>query len=317
MIGNGVPLLEVKNIGESGSGKTVTALSIMRLISSPGKIVAGEILLNGKDLLKLSEKEMRRICGNNIAIIFQEPGTSLNPVFTVGYQIIENVMLHQKVDKWQARKKAIEMLRLTDIPAPEVRINEYPHELSGGMKQRVMIAMALSCNPQLLIADEPTTALDVTVQAQILELMKKLNEELGTAIVLITHDFGVIAEFTTRVVVMYAGRVVEYKTTDSLFENPMHPYTLGLMKSIPRLVTKTRLEPIDGNVPSPLDMPTGCKFHPRCPVVMPICKEREPPLFARKNGEFVRCWLHQTDNDVVTTYSKLNIKETASSEAGQ
>ena len=333
MIGNGLTFLEVKNIktffytyegvihavddvsfdlrkgellgivGESGSGKSVTALSIMRLISSPGKIITGKIFFNGKDLLTLNEEEMRRYRGNDIAMIFQEPDTSLNPVFTVGYQIMENLILHQKLDKWRAREKAIEMLRLTDIPAAETRISEYPHELSGGMKQRIMIAMALSCNPQLLIADEPTTSLDVTIQAQILELMKKLNKELGTAIILITHDLGVIAEFTSRVAVMYTGKIVEYKTTNSLFENPMHPYTLGLLKCIPKLDTiRDQLEPIPGNVPSPFDIPKGCKFYPRCSVAMPFCKQEEPPLFETKKGEFVRCWLYKTDNYFGNTY---------------
>jgi len=251
-------------VGESGSGKSVTSLSIMRLIPSPpGKIVAGEILFEGEDLLKKSEAEMRKIRGNDISMIFQEPMTSLNPVFTVGDQIMEAIMLHQRLDKKAAREKAIEMLKLVGIPEPQRRVDEYPHQLSGGMRQRVMIAMALSCNPKLLIADEPTTALDVTIQAQILDLMRKLREELGTAIILITHDLGVIAEMVEEVIVMYAGQIVERTDVRSLFRSPKHPYTEGLLGSLPKLGQKTeRLQTIEGVVPSPFNMPEGCRFTP-------------------------------------------------------
>ncbi len=279
-------------VGESGCGKSVTSLSIMRLIPSPpGKIVSGEIIFEGRDLVKLSEAEMRKIRGNEISMIFQEPMTSLNPVFTVGNQIMEAIMLHQKLDKAAAREKAIEMLSLVGIPSPERRIDEYPHQMSGGMRQRVMIAMALSCNPKLLIADEPTTALDVTIQAQILDLMRELQEELGTAIIMITHDLGVIAELVERVVVMYTGVIVESADTKTIFANPQHPYTQGLLGSIPRLDSNVkRLQAIPGTVPTPGNFPKGCGFHPRCPYAKDICEAKRPPAFEVEPGHYSACW---------------------------
>ena len=284
-------------VGESGCGKSVTALSILRLIPiPPGKIVGGEILFKGKNLIDLSEEEMRKIRGNRISMIFQEPMTSLNPVFTIGNQIQETIKLHQGLSKRDSLEKAIEMLRLVNIPSPERCVNQYPHELSGGMRQRAMIAMSLACNPEILIADEPTTALDVTIQAQILDLLNKLKEELGMAIILITHNLGVIAETVNRVLVMYAGKIVEEAKTKTLFENPQHPYTVGLLKSIPRLGDKVRhgkvrLSEIPGVVPSLYEIPSGCKFSTRCPSVMDICKEIEPELKEIEKGHFSACWL--------------------------
>jgi peptide/nickel transport system ATP-binding protein len=279
-------------VGESGCGKSVSALSVMRLIPEPpGRIVSGEVLYNGRDLLKIPEDEMRSIRGNEISMIFQEPMTSLNPVFTIGYQIDEAVMLHQKVSKAEARNRSIEMLRLVGIPAPEQRYGEYPHQLSGGMRQRVMIAMALSCNPALLIADEPTTALDVTVQAQILELITRLQDEFGMGMIMITHDLGVIAEVCDRVAVMYAAKVVEYSTVDEIFYNPKHPYTIGLLKSIPRLGDrKEKLATIEGTVPPPTNFPAGCHFCTRCPYADALCWNDEPPLVEVDTGHFVACW---------------------------
>ena len=279
-------------VGESGCGKSVTSLSVMRLIPNPpGKIVGGEIIFEGENILEKSEAEMRHIRGNEISMIFQEPMTSLNPVFTVGDQIMEAIMLHQKVGKREARKKTIEMLKLVGIPSAEKRVDEYPHQMSGGMRQRVMIAMALSCNPKLLIADEPTTALDVTIQAQILDLMLKLKEDLGTAIMLITHDLGVIAETVNKVVVMYAGKIVESADVVSIFKKPEHPYTLGLLGSIPKVnEDRERLQVIEGVVPNPFNMPTGCRFHPRCSFARDICKEEEPELVDVEDGHQVRCW---------------------------
>jgi oligopeptide/dipeptide ABC transporter ATP-binding protein len=284
-------------VGESGCGKSVTALSILRLIPiPPGKIVGGEILFKGKNLIDLSEEEMRKIRGNRISMIFQEPMTSLNPVFTIGNQIQETIKLHQGLSKRESLEKAIEMLRLVNIPSPERCVNQYPHELSGGMRQRAMIAMSLACNPEILIADEPTTALDVTIQAQILDLLNKLKEELGMAIILITHNLGVIAETVNRVLVMYAGKIVEEAKTKTLFENPQHPYTRGLLKSIPRLGDKVRhgkvrLSEIPGVVPSLYEIPSGCKFSTRCPSVMDICEEKEPELKEIEKGHFSACWL--------------------------
>ncbi|MDI3317514.1 MAG: ABC transporter ATP-binding protein [Bacillota bacterium] len=281
-------------VGESGSGKSVTSLSIMRLISDPpGRIAGGRILFEGRDLLRLSEREMRKIRGNEISMIFQEPMTSLNPVFTVGYQIEESIRLHQKVDARESRARAIEMLRRVGIPSPEVRVDQYPHQMSGGMRQRVMIAMALACNPKLLIADEPTTALDVTIQAQILELIKELKKEFGTAVLLITHDMGVVADMCDRVIVMYAGKVVEEAPVDDLFERPLHPYTEGLLHSIPSMERRReKLHVIEGNVPNPLALPKGCAFAPRCPYAVDRCRQEEPPLETAAAGRRVACWRH-------------------------
>ncbi|SHK11891.1 ABC transporter ATP-binding protein [Paramaledivibacter caminithermalis] len=284
-------------VGESGCGKSVTAMSILKLVPTPpGKYVSGEILFKGEDLLKKSHEEMRMIRGNDIAMIFQEPMTSLNPVFTVGNQICETVMLHQQLNKKEAMEVAVEMLRKVGIPLPEKRVREYPHQLSGGMRQRVMIAMALSCNPILLIADEPTTALDVTIQAQILDLMRKMKEETGSSIMFITHDLGVVAEMADRVVVMYAGKIVEQGSAEEIFNDPRHPYTNGLLKSIPRLQGKRKedLHVIEGMVPSMYNLPKGCKFNPRCEHATDICKSKEPPLIAIDSNNEERkcaCWL--------------------------
>jgi oligopeptide/dipeptide ABC transporter ATP-binding protein len=281
-------------VGESGCGKSVTSLSVMRLIAPPGRIVEGEIVLDGTDLLRLDEEDMYAVRGNRISMIFQEPMTSLNPVFTVGDQIAEAVLVHQKVSKEQARKRAIEMLGLVGIPQPQQRFNAYPHEMSGGMRQRVMIAMALACSPQLLIADEPTTALDVTIQAQILELMKDLKERTGMALLLITHDLGVVAEMADEVAVMYAGQIVEQADVLSLFRDPKHPYTQGLLASIPKLATDPgeRLNVIQGTVPNLLRLPVGCRFAARCPHVMPVCREVDPLLGTLDDGRKVRCHLY-------------------------
>ena len=278
-------------VGESGCGKSVSGLSVMRLIPQPpGQIESGEILFGGRDLLRLSEDEMCRVRGNEIAMIFQEPMTSLNPVLTCGFQITESVILHQGVSKQEARNRAIEMLRLVGIPAPEQRVDEYPHQLSGGMRQRVMIAMALSCNPQLLIADEPTTALDVTIQAQILELLQRLQEELKMAVLMITHDLGVIAEVADRVAVMYAGQVVEYASTRDLFNSPQHPYTRGLMQSVPRLdESRERLDIISGIVPDAREFPEGCRFAPRCPLAEDRCRSASVELRALSEEHLGRC----------------------------
>jgi len=280
-------------VGESGCGKSVTSLSIMRLIANPpGRNMGGEIIFEGMDLLKKTEAEMRMIRGNLISMIFQEPMTSLDPVFTIGNQIMEAIMLHQNLKWAQARAKTIDMLKLVGIPSPERRTDEYPHQMSGGMRQRAMIAMALSCRPKLLIADEPTTALDVTIQAQILNLMKQLKEELGMAIILITHNLGVVAEFCKKIIVMYAGKVVEAADALTIFKNPRHPYTLGLLGSIPKLhEDRERLQIIEGEVPDPLGLPTGCRFYPRCPNVRGICRKKEPELMEIKPGHRVMCWL--------------------------
>jgi oligopeptide/dipeptide ABC transporter ATP-binding protein len=279
-------------VGESGCGKSVTSLSILRLIPNPpGKIVGGEILFKGTDLLGLDDAAMRKIRGNDISMIFQEPMTSLNPVYTCGDQIMEAIILHQKVGKAEARTRAIEMLTLVGIPSPEQRVDEYPHQLSGGMRQRVMIAMALSCQPEVLIADEPTTALDVTIQAQILELLNRLQEEMGMAILLITHDLGVVAETCDRVAVMYAGQVVEYADVEEIFHHPRMPYTAGLLGSIPKLgELHERLRVIPGNVPNPSEFPPGCKFHPRCPVAIDRCRSENPPLEEIRPQHWTRCW---------------------------
>ena len=282
-------------VGESGCGKTVTALSILRLVPDPpGRIVNGHIFFQGQDLTTLPGEELRRIRGRSISMIFQEPMTSLNPVFPAGEQIAEAIRHHQRVSHREAWNRAIEMLQKVKIPDPARRAKEYPHQLSGGMRQRVMIAMALACNPTLLIADEPTTALDVTIQAQILELLMSLKEEMGMAVMLITHDLGVIAETSGRVVVMYAGRVVEEAKTEELFHNPLHPYTQGLLASLPTLETgkkRRRLQAIPGLVPNLLELPTGCKFAPRCPKVVGQCWPTEPELREIRPGHWVRCIL--------------------------
>lgn len=282
-------------VGESGSGKSVTSLSIMRLLKdTPGQIAGGEILYDGQDLVKVSESQMREIRGNDIAMIFQEPMTSLNPVFKIGRQLEEAIRLHLKFGKKEARARAIEMLKAVGISRPDTIVDEFPHQLSGGMRQRVMIAMAMACNPKILIADEPTTALDVTIQAQILDLMRNLSKTAETAILLITHDLGVVAEMCDRVVVMYAGRAVEESDVYSIFSNPKHPYTQGLLASIPKMGERVdRLQSIPGNVPIPTRMPEGCKFAPRCPLAMEVCWEKEPDYKEVSTKHSVRCWLHE------------------------
>ena len=283
-------------VGESGCGKSVTAQTIMKLIPQPpGKIVHGQVWFDGHDLVEYSPVQMRAIRGNRIAMIFQEPMTSLNPVYTIGDQIAEMFTLHQKLSKRESLNQAVEMLRKVQIPAPENRVSEYPHQLSGGMRQRAMIAMALSCNPEILIADEPTTALDVTVQAQILELMLQLQEDYGTAIMMITHDLGVIAELAGRVVVMYAGRVVEEADTLAIFQQTKHPYTEGLLKSIPQPGDRSergrqRLDEIKGSVPNLYNLPAGCSFAPRCAYVTDVCQQQMPELQTLTENHKVRCW---------------------------
>jgi peptide/nickel transport system ATP-binding protein len=284
-------------VGESGCGKTVTALSIMKLIPMPpGRIVEGQMLYEGRDLVTLPPAQMRKVRGKEISMVFQEPMTSLNPVFTIGEQIAEAVRLHEGLGRRAAMDKTVDMLKLVHIPNPERRVKEYPHQLSGGMRQRVMIAMALSCNPKLLIADEPTTALDVTIQAQILDLLNELKSKIGMAVMLITHDMGVIAETAQRVMVMYAGKVVEEAPVKDLFKEPLHPYTQGLLRSIPRIdlaaTKKQRLEAIPGVVPSLLEVPPGCRFAPRCQFVKPSYQEKEPPLKEVRPGHKVACWLY-------------------------
>ena len=284
-------------VGESGCGKSITALSVMRLISPPGKIVDGEIIFDGKNLLKLSDEEMREIRGDDIAMIFQDPMTSLNPVYTVGEQIAEALRLHRKLSRKEAKRAAIEAMKEVAIPDPARRVDDYPHQLSGGMRQRVMIAMALACDPKLLIADEPTTALDVTIQAQILELLDELRRTRELAVLLITHDLGVVAEVADRVCVMYTGRIVEESTVEELFARPKHPYTEGLLRSVPKLTAEDvakaeRLETIEGVVPSPTNLPPGCHFAPRCTHRMPRCTEGDIPLYDLEGGVRVRCVLY-------------------------
>jgi oligopeptide/dipeptide ABC transporter ATP-binding protein len=279
-------------VGESGCGKSMTALSIMRLVPTPpGRIEEGEVLLEGRDLLRLPEDQMCQVRGADLAMIFQEPMTSLNPVLTCGFQIAEAVMLHQQVSREEARGRAIEMLKRVGIPAPEQRVDEYPHQLSGGMRQRVMIAMALSCNPAVLIADEPTTALDVTIQAQILDLLARLREELRMAVLLITHDLGVVAEVADQVAVMYAGQIVEHASPAAIFARPLHPYTRGLLQSIPRLdQRRERLSIIPGMVPDARHFPAGCRFAPRCPLVEERCRQQAPALETLEPEHQVSCW---------------------------
>ena len=288
-------------VGESGCGKSITALSIMRLISPPGKIIGGSVKFKGEDLLKASDDRMREMRGDDISMIFQDPMTSLNPVYTVGEQIAEALRLHRGLNKKDAWNAAIEAMKEVSIPDPARRVNDYPHQLSGGMRQRVMIAMALACNPELLIADEPTTALDVTIQAQILELLNELRQTRKLAVLLITHDLGVVAEVADRVCVMYTGRIVEESGVDELFEKPKHPYTQGLLKSVPKLrgigeQKETRLSTIEGTVPSPTNLPDGCHFAPRCEFRMDICTRREIPLYELKNDVRVRCVLYDKNN---------------------
>ena len=283
-------------VGESGCGKSITALSVMRLIAPPGKIVNGEILFDGRDLLKFSNAEMRSVRGNDIAMIFQDPMTSLNPVFTVGEQIAEALRLHRHLSHKDAREAAVAAMREVSIPDPELRAKDYPHQLSGGMRQRVMIAMALACDPKLLIADEPTTALDVTIQAQILELLDNLRKTRELAVLLITHDLGVVAEVADRVAVMYTGKIVEESPVGELFAQPKHPYTEGLLRSVPKLTKKDvvqpeRLQTIEGMVPRPNALPPGCHFEPRCPYAMPRCREGEIPLYPAGQHVVVRCVL--------------------------
>jgi len=284
-------------VGESGCGKSITALSVMRLIAPPGKIVGGEIIFNGKDLLKLSDRDMRAIRGDDIAMIFQDPMTSLNPVYTVGEQIAEALRLHRNLSRKDAREAAIGAMREVAIPDPSRRVDDYPHQLSGGMRQRVMIAMALACDPKLLIADEPTTALDVTIQAQILELLDGLRKTRELAVLLITHDLGVVAEVADRVAVMYTGKIVEESPVKELFARPKHPYTEGLLQSVPKLsatdaIKHERLATIEGTVPSPTHLPPGCHFAPRCPYRMPRCVESEIPLYDLAKEIRARCVLH-------------------------
>lgn len=297
-------------VGESGCGKSVTSLSIMGLVPTPpGKIVDGEIVFNGENIVHFSEKRMRQIRGNDIAMIFQEPMTSLNPLFTIGDQMIEGIKIHMKWDKKKSRLKAIEIMKRVGLPRPEELMDEYPHQLSGGMRQRVMIAMAMACNPKLLIADEPTTALDVTIQSQILKLMKELNVEMNTAIMLITHDLGVVAQICERVVVMYAGRIVEEGEVSSIFKNPKHPYTKGLLKSVPDIRNKNeRLYSIPGNVPKPGSIKQGCRFAERCEFAFDRCFSENPSLYeVDNNGHRVRCFLQigegESNHDTTFTTS--------------
>ncbi len=283
-------------VGESGCGKSVTSLSILRIFPSPpGKIIDGEIRFKGQNLLEKTEKEMRAIRGKEISMIFQEPLTSLNPVFTIGHQIIEAYRSHLKMDRQEAHRKSVEMLRVVGIPSPEKVIDYYPHQLSGGMRQRVMIAMALACHPQILIADEPTTALDVTIQAQILQLLGKIKEESDTSIILITHDLGIVAQIAQNVVVMYAGQAVEYADIKSIFKEPLHPYTVGLLRSVPVIGEyRESLYNIQGNIPSPKEYPKGCRFSTRCDQVFDKCHAQSPELFDLGGGRRVRCWKYET-----------------------
>ncbi len=287
-------------VGESGCGKSVTSLSIMRLIPSPpGFIEAGRVLFEGEDLLQISEEEMRSIRGNKISMIFQEPMTSLNPVFTVGSQVMDAFLIHQHLSKAEARERTVEMLRMVGIPSPERVVDEYPHELSGGMRQRVMIAMALACRPAILIADEPTTALDVTIQAQILSLLRDLEKRTGTATILITHDLGVVSKIAQFVMVMYAGQAVEYGTVRDIITDPLHPYTIGLLECLPKLHQRVaELYSIQGSVPSPQEFSAGCRFCTRCADACDRCREERPPLFKIGNGREVRCWKFEHEGSV-------------------
>lgn len=291
-------------VGESGSGKSVTSLSVMRLLEHPGKVVSGEIIFKGENILKYTNKEMTNVRGNEISMIFQDPMTSLNPVLTIGKQLREAIIKHQHLSKADAVTKSIEMLRIVGIPSPEKRVNNYPHEFSGGMRQRAMIAIALSCEPSLLIADEPTTALDPTIQAQILGLMKGLKEKLNTSIILITHDLGVVADVCTRILVMYGGLIMEEGAADDIFYNPMHPYTMGLLNAIPNMKAggRQRLVPILGTPPDLLNPPTGCPFYSRCKYAMRVCRDEQPPEFVRDNTHRAACWLLDKEAPVFEDY---------------
>lgn len=279
-------------VGESGCGKSMTALAIMQLIQMPPGVLTGNILLNGKNLLGLSQREMQKVRGNDVSMIFQEPMTSLNPVFTVGKQLMEVFTVHQGMSRGQAHQSAIEALKMVNIAIPAQRVAEYPHQLSGGMRQRVMISMALSCKPRLLIADEPTTALDVTIQAQILKLMKELQEQLGTSVMLITHDLGVVSEVCSRAIIMYCGQIIEQAEVEELFKHPLHPYTQGLIKSLPSIGVQEKLYVIPGSVPSPKNFPAGCVFHPRCEHATEKCRQTAPQFCEITYGHSVKCWLY-------------------------
>jgi oligopeptide transport system ATP-binding protein len=294
-------------VGESGSGKSVTSLSIMGLVDQPGKITEGSIIFDGKELVNLTHQELSEIRGNDMSMIFQDPMTSLNPVFRVGNQIKEILKTHTEMTKEERHERALELLKLVNIPEPETRIKQYPHQFSGGMRQRAMIAMAISCNPKLLIADEPTTALDVTIQAQIIDLLKKLKDTQDLSIMIITHDLGVIAEICNKVIVMYGGLVMEQGSVFHIFDHPEHPYTKGLHQSVPKNVTgeKKRLVPIDGTPPDLLEPPTGCPFYPRCAHAMEVCRQKRPPLFKIEPDHLAACWLHDKDAPDVEGYTKV------------
>ncbi|TDL31422.1 ABC transporter ATP-binding protein [Jeotgalibacillus sp. S-D1] len=295
-------------VGESGCGKSITSLSVMRLLPQNGKIESGDVLLNNQSLKTLSNEKMRRLRGNDISMIFQEPMTALNPVLTIGYQLREPLMLHHKIAKKEATKQSIDLLTQVGIPDPAKRLNQYPHELSGGMRQRVMIAMALACHPALLIADEPTTALDVTIQAQILDLINDLKEKLNMGVLMITHDMGVVAEVANRVMVMYAGKKIEEGPVKEIFENPRHPYTIGLLNSVPNVDDpEFELEPIPGNMPGLDEQINGCRFHPRCKFAMDKCKTAIPPEFNVSSGHHASCWLEEEEVDVNEESSRVTV----------
>ncbi len=293
-------------VGESGSGKSVTSLSVMGLVDDPGRIVHGKVIFDGVDLTKLKDNELNKYRGKEISMIFQDPMTSINPVFTIGNQIMEVILAHSNMTKQEAKDRAIELLNLVNIPDPEARLKSYPHEFSGGMRQRVLIAMALANNPKLLIADEPTTALDVTIQAQILDLLRNLKDNINASIIFITHDLGVIAEVCNKVIVMYGGMIMEKADIISLYEQPQHPYTMGLMQSVPRPESgvKKRLQPIEGSPPDLMKPPTGCPFSPRCKYAMEVCLQEAAPLFKISETQYASCWLHDKNAPVVEGFVK-------------